>query len=116
MPALNFKARFADAVERGTKRQTIRAKRKHPIKVGDRLYHYTGMRTKACRKLAEQDCTHVRGIEIKHPDGVIVDGIRLSRSGATALARRDGFETVEDFIEFFRAEHGLPFRGDLIEW
>ena len=52
MPALNFKKQFAEKVETGEKRQTVRAKRKRAFVVGDKLYLYTGMRTKYCRKLA----------------------------------------------------------------
>ena len=54
MPALNFRAEFADAVERGEKCQTIRAYRKdgRNPKPGDTLHLYTGMRTRACRRLA----------------------------------------------------------------
>jgi len=67
MPALNFKSRFAPAVELGlanplapgAKRCTIRATRKRPICPGDRLSLYTGMRTKACRKLGEAECRTV---------------------------------------------------------
>lgn len=51
MALLNFQKQFADLIEAGTKRQTIRAARKYPIKVGDKLYLYTGLRTKYCRKL-----------------------------------------------------------------
>ena len=42
MPALNFQRQFADAVRCGYKRQTIRAKRKHTIRIGDTLYLQMG--------------------------------------------------------------------------
>ena len=50
MVAYNFQKQFADAVERGEKRQTIRAPRRdgRHAKVGDKLQLYTGMRTKQC--------------------------------------------------------------------
>jgi hypothetical protein len=51
MPAFNYKKQFAELVATGRKRQTIRAMRKRPIKVGDKLYHFTGMRTKQCSQL-----------------------------------------------------------------
>jgi hypothetical protein len=41
MPAYNFKSEFARAVELGTKRQTIRRRRKRPTKVG-----YNGLRAR----------------------------------------------------------------------
>ena len=51
MPILNFKKEFAELVATGKKRQTIRATRKKPITVGDRLYLYTGLRTKGARNI-----------------------------------------------------------------
>lgn len=59
MAALSYKGQFVDYVEAGLqptpkkgtriKRQTIRNLRKHPIKVGETLHHFYGMRTKWCR-------------------------------------------------------------------
>lgn len=65
MALLGFKSIFADAVERGEKRQTIRAERKRPIKVREKLYLYTGLGTKKCRKLWKGDpppCNYEFGI------------------------------------------------------
>lgn len=57
MVAYNFQARFAPDVAAGRKLQTIRAEgRRAHAKAGDRVQLYTGMRTKACRKLAEGTC------------------------------------------------------------
>jgi hypothetical protein len=64
MPALNFRPQFADLVSSGQKTQTIRQVRKCPIKVGDTLWLYTGMRTKQCRLLADAVVTDVQGIQI----------------------------------------------------
>lgn len=69
MPLINFQAQWADAVEIGArhatgvymsigtvlpKRTTIR--RPGRAKVGDTLYLYEGLRTKASRKLGEVMC------------------------------------------------------------
>ncbi len=123
MPALNFKAQFAPLVESGEKSQTIRKVRKHPIKAGDRLFLFTGMRTKQCRKLRETVCTNARMIAIQPPGGVIVsEGIylwekgQLSTTEAKQLARKDGFSRLTDFVRFFKDQYGLPFEGVLIEW
>lgn len=119
MPALNFKKQFAEAVENGDKRQTIRATRVHPIKPGDRLYLYTGMRTKACRGLADALCVTADPICITEKY-IAIDrrGGRqiLTRTEAEKLAIADGFETADAFIDFFRTQHGLPFYGQLITW
>lgn len=50
MPALNF-TKFISAVEDGSKPLTIRDIRKNPIRPGDVLYMFTGMRTRQCRPL-----------------------------------------------------------------
>lgn len=65
MPLFNFQKQFADAVERGEKRQTIRARRKIRPKIGQIAYLYTGARTKACRKLGESKIICVREVCIK---------------------------------------------------
>lgn len=130
MVALNFKAQFADDVEEGRKRRSIRAPRKdgRDPKPGDSLQLYTGMRQKGCRKLGEAKCVRVRPVEISHM-GIILDGRKLCASDAPAyaggvdpehydgdFARADGFNTFSDMAEFFEKEHGLPFKGLLIEW
>ncbi len=130
MVALNFKAQFADDVEDGRKRRSIRAPRKdgRNPKPGDKLQLYTGMRQKACRKLRDAKCIRVRPVEIDHT-GVALDGRKLYCGDAPAyaggvdpehydsdFARADGFSTFQDMREFFEREHGLPFKGLLIEW
>ena len=115
MVAFNFKAEFAEAVECGQKRQTIRLVRLsgNPRK-GCALQFYTGMRTKACRKLLEATCKSVEVIVI-HPSGdVFIDGRKLAAVGC--FARRDGFKGKDDFLAFFQKQYGLPFTGQLIRW
>lgn len=118
MPALNFKARFAETVSRGYKRQTIRAARKDgrpSATPGADLYLYTGMRTKACRLLGTAPCTRVRLIRIDE-DSVTLDDRVLSADETSALARADGLADTAEFLAFFQKLHGLPFTGCLIEW
>lgn len=115
MPALNFKAQFAAAVACGGKTQTIRAPRQRPIRAGDTLHLFTGMRTKACRRLRTVLCTAVRPVRISQAR-VWVDERELSLEEIKTLAVRDGFFDCVAFIDFFCATHGLPFEGQLIEW
>lgn len=130
MVALNFKAQFADDVEIGRKRRSIRAPRKdgRNPKMGDQLQLYTGMRSSACRKLGDAICSRVRLVEIDY-DGVRIEGRKLYCGDAPAyaggvdpehydsdFARADGFDTFQTMREFFEYEHGLPFAGFLIEW
>jgi hypothetical protein len=130
MVALNFKTEFADDVEDGRKRRSIRAARKdgRNPKPGDTLQLYTGMRQKGCRKLGEAKCIRVRPVKIDCL-GITLDGRRLYCGDAPAyaggvdpehydsdFARADGFRTFQDMRDFFEREHGLPFNGFMIEW
>lgn len=116
MAAYNFKKRFAQLVESGEKYQTIRAERKDGWRprIGTTLYLYTSMRTKSCQKLREAPCISVEAITIYKR--VEVSGRWLTSGEVEKLAKADGFETVDQFFDFFRKEHGLPFRGLLIKW
>ena len=123
MPTLSFKKQFAEAVASGEKRQTIRAPRKRPFKKGDRLYLYTGMRTKACRKLGEAVASTVQDISIGTHDGepAVAVGVDhgffvLKGEDLKRFAKRDGFDSTEEFLEFFRINHGPKFLGQLIMW
>lgn len=121
MPLLNFELRFAGLIESGEKRQTIRAQRKYPIKAGDKLYLYTGVRTKNCRKLktkfdkTDEDgktfviCKSVQKIIIEsefagkenghdaYGGNIVIDNILVTDTGndiwknAVPLAEADGF-------------------------
>lgn len=112
MVAFNFQARFADAVEKGEKRQTIRAKAR--CTVGDKLQLYTGQRTRKCRKLADAVCTKVALVRIAHT--LIVDMVLLCKADMEAFAKHDGFESWADMCAWFEKNGGLPFNGYLIQW
>ena len=113
MPMLNFQKQFAADVESGKKTQTIRKRRKNPIKPGDILYLYTGARTKACRKLGEAKCKSVENISI-YTFSYLKNGVGCHASDG--FAKKDGFDTWGDLLKFFIETHGLPFKGDLIKW
>jgi hypothetical protein len=128
MPAFNFKAQFAAAVENGTKCQTIRAPRKDGrahAKVGDTLYLYTGMRTKSCRLLRRAICARVATIKICDAymmlNGQVIYSKRITESDDLRIidnefAQDDGFENFLDMADWFRETHGLPFEGTVIYW
>lgn len=119
MAALNFHERFADKVESGEKTQTIRAFRKIPIKVGEILYLYTGLRTKHARKLGEGKCTSNGVIEIRS-DAIYIrrrsSKVWIGGKKLDQFARSDGFESWEDMKKWWLNVHGLPFTGNIIEW
>jgi hypothetical protein len=120
MPALNFQNRFAAKIKGGSKRCTIRAPRKREIRVGDTLHLFTGMRTKACRKLKVAVCRQTHPIIISRGrDGspvIKLNHRRLTLRAALGLARCDGHATLQDFTTFFATTHGLPFAGCLVCW
>ena len=121
MPSLNYKAQFAIMVELLEKRCTIRAKRKRPIKPGDMLYHFTGMRTAHCRKLGSSICKSVTPIRITRDKRsgcryVRLDGELLTQDEVNQLAIMDGFPHAHSFLNFFSETHSLPFVGDLYTW
>lgn len=118
MPAYNFKPQFADKVESGQKRQTIRRERKRGNPAADEsmLYLYTGMRTKGCRLLLEALCVSVLPILITRGDDIMVGDVTLDDDQIHDLAIADGFDCTADFVDFFEKQYGLPFEGLLIEW
>lgn len=117
MPALSYQKQFVPLVESGAKPHTIRAERKDgrvPAKIGDTLYQYTGMRTKACRKICEDICTAVDRLTITNIGGIYLNyELLISQE---KFARDDGFYDLDTMIEWFKKTHGLPFRGWLIQW
>jgi len=117
MPAINFQSQFAPMVESGAKRQTIRAKRKNPIVAGDKLFLYTGMRTKKCRKLKEVECIAVFDILIE-PTQCTIGGVKMvwDIDYLDKFAKNDGFKDWERLIKWFATHHALPFEGQLINW
>lgn len=123
MVAFNFQSQFADDVQYGIKRQTIR--RTARCKPGDKLQLYTGQRTPQCRKLAEGVCIRVRPIRIDY-DKMELDGRAVPTGDARRgefedcdndFARKDGFPGFVEMAEWFHDRYGaLPFEGFVIEW
>lgn len=127
MPALSFQKKFVPLIESGAKRQTIRS-RKHPIKVGDRLFLYTGMRTKSCTKIAESMCIETQSFELcMYQLGlaptVTIDGSVITFQQLNDLALADGFKNKYELTNFFvdspkAVRNGVftTFSGQIIKW
>ena len=128
MPALNFQERWVEKIVDGSKHQTIRANRKRPIKVGDRLVIYIGQRTKECRKIGTGVCSSISFIRMSGrrqiPQGlttVHVDGRKLHTFDVDELALADGFVTLCGsadsirFLAFFLSTRD-SFDGQIIKW
>ena len=119
MPALNFQEQFADAVQRGEKRQTVRPIRKRPIKVGDTLYLKTGqwINKGKCRSLGEATCLAVVPIVIDSDRCMLrVGGRGLPYSARVNFAKHDGFASSDELFEWFGKRYGKRFEGVLIQW
>ena len=127
MPLLNFKPQFVEPIRSGRKHHTIRATRAIPVKRGDNLYLYTGLRHKgAFRILADPVvCTQVQIIYIEIDDNklemeIIVDGHILESDEIDRLAIADGFKSFPEFSEFWMKNHGVKgrvdFKGQIIHW
>lgn len=121
MPVLGFKKQFVQPILAGTKVHTIRAPRKHPVKVCQRLYFYTGVRTKDADKFGEAICSKIQEIEIVTRSAsdlatVAIDKKLISRDEKLRLVHADGFASEMDFSAFFRSNYGYRFIGQLIHW
>lgn len=116
MPAINFLARYADAVAGGAKRQTVRRQRKRPIAPGDALYLYTGMRTKACRRLLVTQCRMTRELRVTENGTLKLDGQALYAGAIDQFARNDGLRDWNELRAFIERRYGLPFDGVVIYW
>ena len=121
MPLLGFDKRFASKVRSGAKTCTIRVPRKRPIKVGDRLYLYTGLRTKGARKLGEGIVTGVTRLVREYAllwllrlDG-FPEPLQLHWTAGLEIAKRDGFDTFNEFDRFFD-RYPTPTELRLIVW
>lgn len=133
MPSLSFQKQFVPGIRAmldkdyatrlkiKPKTTTIRSTRKRPFKKGDKLFLFSGLRTKYCHKLGEVICLKTESIEIyEFPFGPFnsimfkIDGSTLSKSQIQNIAFGDGFEKSEDMIDWFRKNHGFPFTGQRI--
>lgn len=117
---LNFKPQFADRVESGDKRQTIRRWRTDGkrMKPGDTLKLYTGLRTKKARLLRTATVDSVASVRMDISGNVIVvDGNRLDTERAAAFARADGFTCVSEMLRWFNDQYmSCDFDGYYVRW
>jgi len=119
MPAYNFKKEFAYLVETGQKLQTIREVRKRKTALGDKIFLYSGMRTKACRLLGMGEIVGVQKFILHSRETFTIADIDIPAmpwKDGLKLARQDGFDTWEEFVKFFEDHYGLPFFGEIIRW
>lgn len=140
MPALNFMAQFVDPIRTGLKHHTIRATRKIPVKPGDLLYLYCGMRHKGAYRILPEPvrCTRTFSVQIRivfvssacrlKEETVLIDGQKLDASERETLAKSDGFSDWNQMRWFWIKTHGkakramgsrytiVDFTGQIIHW
>jgi hypothetical protein len=101
------------------KLNTIRPKRRRPIKPGDQLslrcwkgrpYHSEQGR------LGEAVCTSVEYCVIGENCAFFDGYTHLGRELLDPFAKADGFKDWDDMQQWFHESHSLPFEGVLIKW
>lgn len=129
-----FKPRFAGLVTQGLKTSTIRPTPKRPQDwpvAGDILDARQWMGSpyrSSQRKLGEFRITLVSPITIRarsitltppgerEPICVRVGARQVYMEFLDATARREGFIDIAEMLEWFQAQHSLPFTGIWIDW
>lgn len=61
-------------------------------------------------------CTSVERIVITTDDLIEIGRHELDLADSQAFARADGFQRLDEFMDFFSHTYGLPFEGRLIKW
>jgi hypothetical protein len=114
MGLYNFQKRFVPKILAGEKTHTIRAIRANPDKPGNTLHLYTGLRQKGAKLLMRVPCVKVEDILITPGHVVRIGGEYLAGDECEALARRDGFDSFAEMMQFWDGR--LPFQGQIIHW
>lgn len=99
MVAYSFHPLFGTKIAKLQKRQTCRPDRKRHAKPGENIQLYTGMRTKACRKVLSPD-----------PICVASDPVVIDWSGPKLRLELCGFELPEEASLNFAVDDGF---GDI---
>lgn len=115
-----FKPQFAPLVESGAKLQTVRPTPKRMPRPGDviSLRAWTGSPYRSTQRvLREAVIVEVRDIAIfEEGPCVYADQGADWSPGNDGFAKADGFSDWMEMREWFRKQHGLPFKGILITW
>ena len=114
-----FQPRFADQVESGIKKQTIRLTPKRMPQVGDHisLRTWTGKPYRSKQRiLRESIITEVDTITICHDRFIRCGYTYTAPYYRNSLAVADGFTDWADMITWFQDNHQHPFSGILIQW
>ena len=124
------KYEFKDNIDRNPKIHTIREDRKNRWKEGKNIDFFINSRTENMFRFApkiavistqelkinwfsdKRDLAPCKAGGIYNYVEVIIDGKRLEIKDVEQLAINDGFDSVEDFFDFFNQS----FKGKIIHW
>lgn len=118
MSALSFRQQYAPLILSGQKDQTIRVPRKRPIRVGQTLHLFTGMRTKRCKRIGTAVCSETFPLYVCYGLGTCgsTRGGPLTVEQRDDLARRDGFSGWLVLMDVLRDMHPGWESFDVIRW
>lgn len=110
---------FVDKILTGVKIHTFREDPSNRWEAGKRIHMATGIRTKQYHQFNEADCTGTQELWIDFhsplnglPCTVYIDDRELSDEEVMRLIANDGFDTIDDFLAWFRPD----FNGKIIHW
>lgn len=111
---------FKKKILEGVKIHTIREDPHGRWKAGRHIHHAHGVRTKNYDCFLENDCVSVQSIHINHylfktsiqKVAVVIDGELVRDELLEKLAKNDGFDSINDFLEWFN----FDFHGRIIHW
>ena len=130
MPAYNFQEPFVPLILTGEKCTTIR---RREATVGATAYLFTGMRTKACRRLGQSEIVHCAPILLaydrhNHEPLIKLGSTFLTTSQQDKLAMQDGFARTREMLAWFKLTYDtaeptytkvgdkIVYEGFLITW
>jgi hypothetical protein len=114
---IGFKKQFVNKILSGEKLHTIREDKHNRWKPGVKMHMATGVRTKDYNCFNETECKGIQDIEIIQRGSnlvpvIYIDGVTILKDEQIQLAKNDGFDSVEDFWNWFNKD----FSGVIVHW
>lgn len=104
---------FEQKIKQGIKLHTIREDATNRWKPGVKIHFSTGSRTGQYNCFKQGICNGVETIEINYRM-VYINGRHLTTDEIEYLAINDGFDSVDEFWNWF--DQYTPFTGKIIHW
>jgi len=112
---LGFKIQFKDLILSGSKIHTVRGDKHDRWQPGKIIHFVIGARTKNYNQFKIGKCISTQFISIEKKEfgqEIGIDGQYLFPSEMMTLAKNDGFDSIERFLDFFPGD----FSGKIIHW